>query len=116
MYIITIIQVAALFFSLYKNYSTTGVWMVPLGENPMLGPYSGTLITLGARFLPCMRETEYSKLEDVECLTGIKSHFHDDPKVCSLADYCSFGMKPVKNQINGIVLLFLYYYMVVFFT
>jgi len=41
-----------------------------------------------------MRETEYSKLEDVECLTGIKSHFHDDPKVCSLADYCSFGMKP----------------------
>jgi len=41
-----------------------------------------------------MKETEYTQLDEVECLTGIVGKFHDNSTICTLADYCSFGMEP----------------------
>jgi len=93
MYIVTIIQIMALIFSIYKDYTATGKWLAPLNENPMVGPSAGTLINMGARFLPCMKETEFSRVDSIQCPAGIKGKFHSDPSICSLADYCGFGMK-----------------------
>jgi len=96
MYIATALQILFLLISLYKGYTVTGDIIEPLNVNPMVGPSAGTLISLGARFLPCMKETEYSAPEAIiECPPGIKGTIDlSDPKKCSLADYCKFGMKP----------------------
>jgi len=106
MYAITFIHVFMMLISLYKYYAATGQPMAPMNENVMLGPDSGVLIQLGARFLPCMRETNYTY---IECPPSVKSsidtktlktltHSTNDAqlkntKVCTIGDVCQFGLK-----------------------
>ncbi|ORX63803.1 rhomboid-domain-containing protein [Anaeromyces robustus] len=93
MYLATAIQIAIFVYSLYYNYNLTKSWVAPFNENPMIGPSSGTLINLGARFLPCMKETEYL-YRPILCPTGMTGTFDPaNPTHCSLKDMCGFDMK-----------------------
>jgi len=94
MYIVTFFQIFLLLFTLYNNYVTTKHYIEPMATNPMIGPSPGTLIKMGARFVPCMKYTEYSDYEVLPCTPGIKGTINSqDRSQCSLADYCGFGMK-----------------------
>ncbi|OUM62982.1 hypothetical protein PIROE2DRAFT_69431 [Piromyces sp. E2] len=93
MYIMTFLQVFFLLITFYKNYTVTNKVFESVSSNPMIGPSAGSLITMGARFLPCMKETEYVNYDIITCTPGIKGTVTLDPTQCSLADFCSFGMK-----------------------
>ncbi|KAI8817544.1 rhomboid family-domain-containing protein [Fimicolochytrium jonesii] len=89
--LMTLIQVGALIGTLILNWKSTGT---PIQTNPMnymIGPASGSLITMGARFVPCMRlGTGLENYASIECPTGIKGS-GSDPAVCTLADICGMG-------------------------
>ncbi|KAG4095986.1 rhomboid-domain-containing protein [Neocallimastix lanati (nom. inval.)] len=112
MYIITFIHVFLMIISLCKYYTVTGQLMAPISENIMFGPDAGVLIQLGARFLPCMRETNYTYVECPPSIIGSVSsktimEATDvppgtllNPYYCSLRDICQFGLKEgeIPNQ------------------
>jgi len=101
MYIMTFLQIFFLILTFYKSYTVTHRFIEPISDNPMIGPSSGALITMGARFLPCMKNTEFVNITAMQCPPGIKGKVNVlNPKICALADYCSFGMKygEVPNQ------------------
>ncbi|KAI8909309.1 rhomboid family-domain-containing protein [Powellomyces hirtus] len=94
--IMTIIQVACLIGSCVINWKTTGspIQLVPF--NYMIGPGSGVLITMGARWVPCMRSgTGLENYPSIECPVGIQgsvaSANNNDPATCTLSDICGFG-------------------------
>lgn len=102
----TVIQIIVLVLSLITNYSVSKRVIADLGENPMLGPYPGTLINLGARFLPCMQETN---ITETQCPAGVQSSRYvskyiidgsgnivkelQTSSTCSMANICGFGME-----------------------
>ncbi|KAJ3184958.1 hypothetical protein HDU87_002524 [Geranomyces variabilis] len=89
--ILTLIQVAGLIASCVINYKTTGkpIMLNPL--NYMIGPSSGVLITLGARFVPCMRSgTTLATYPVITCPTGVQGSLTPNT-LCTLSDICGFG-------------------------
>jgi len=106
MYLITLVQILGLLFSVLKNYYTTHRLIADLDENPMIGPYPSTLINFGARFLPCMKPTNFT---GADCPPGIVSSKHytqyqvdeygqfvainQSSDYCSVADICGMGMQ-----------------------
>jgi len=91
MYFVTIFQIAVFLFELYNNFVALKSPVVGMDQNPMLGPSSGVLISMGARFLPCMKETQIPRMY---CPVGIKNTFAlDENKVCDMYEICAFGMK-----------------------
>eukprot|EP00842_Homolaphlyctis_polyrhiza_P006158 jgi/Hompol1/6543/HPOL_005018-RA len=100
--ITTIIQVLVLIASFVLNYRSTGS---PIETNPfnyMIGPDSGTLIVMGARFVPCMKSgTGFDKANAIfACPSGITGSYYNGT-VCSLLDLClwgGFGSSGAPNQ------------------
>jgi len=91
MYIATAMQIFMFVYSMYYNFTLTKKWVESFNVNPMIGPSAGTLINLGARFLPCMKETEY---QGIICPPGMTGTLDPgNPSVCSLKDMCKFDMK-----------------------
>ncbi|OUM60698.1 hypothetical protein PIROE2DRAFT_13472 [Piromyces sp. E2] len=106
MIVVTVIQIFFLFFAIGKNYSVSGKLFASMDENPMIGPYPSTLISLGARFLPCMQRTN---MTEIECPPGVKSNRYvtknaydqngqiyqtlQRSQMCSVADICGFDMQ-----------------------
>jgi len=102
----TLIQIVVLVLSLITNYSVSKRVIADIGENPMLGPYPGTLINLGARFLPCMQETN---ITETQCPAGVRSSRYinkynidengnivkelQTSSTCTMANICGFGME-----------------------
>ncbi|KAG4091400.1 rhomboid-domain-containing protein [Neocallimastix lanati (nom. inval.)] len=68
MFTVTVIQVLLLGFCIWKNYLNSGKIIADINENPMLGPYPSILINMGARFIPCMYETNF---KGNECPSGL---------------------------------------------
>jgi len=102
-YTVSAIQLIIFLVTLGLNYTGTGNIIAPFNENFMVGPSSGTLIKLGARYLPCMKKVKF----DNECPLGIKGSIPfqslpsykmeksgtllKSPYYCSLSDICGFG-------------------------
>ncbi|KAL6631934.1 rhomboid-domain-containing protein [Neocallimastix sp. 'constans'] len=117
-YFVTGIQVIVLLVSYILNYKNTSSVIADLHENFFIGPDTGTLITMGARYIPCMKDSEFSG----ECPYGIRGtvspttipvkesgkvdeNGKDQGKIgtllkgayyCSQNDICGFG--GMKNQ------------------
>ncbi|ORY95152.1 hypothetical protein BCR41DRAFT_315099 [Lobosporangium transversale] len=81
-WVVSAVQIAVLVFEIFKGYQRTGQFVQTQPFNPMIGPGAGTIIAVGARFVPCMRST-YLDNAQIEC--------PDDPKtVCTISDICGF--------------------------
>ncbi|KAJ3022408.1 hypothetical protein HKX48_006225 [Thoreauomyces humboldtii] len=107
--IMTIIQVGTLIASFVLNYR---VMKLPIEVTPnfnyMIGPASGVLISMGARFVPCMRTgTGYEDYSEIVCPDGIVGSItaDDGTIVCSLSDICGFG--GIHNKKPGQIYRFL---------
>ncbi|KAF9197162.1 hypothetical protein BGZ49_002558 [Haplosporangium sp. Z 27] len=79
---VTTIQVAVLIFEFVKGYQRTGEIIETHPFNPMIGPGSGTIIAVGARFVPCMRSTYLDNL-NIECPDNTTA-------ICTISDICGF--------------------------
>ncbi|KAF9977005.1 hypothetical protein BGZ73_007311 [Actinomortierella ambigua] len=104
-WVVTIAQVAVLFYEFVKGYQTTGSIVATNPFNPMIGPGSGTLIAMGSRFTPCMRSTYLDNMM-IKCPD-------DEKKECTISDICGFTPiastgKPPNQWFRFIVPIFLH--------
>ncbi|KAI9009443.1 rhomboid family-domain-containing protein [Gaertneriomyces semiglobifer] len=100
MWLVSIIQLGALIASFVLNKQTTGsiIQTQPV-LNAMIGPTPGVLITMGARFVPCMRTgTGWEDAAYIVCPDGIKGSNSDG--TCTLADICGFNAAPDTKNPN----------------
>ncbi|KAI1307892.1 hypothetical protein EDD11_004364 [Mortierella claussenii] len=81
-WIVSAIQISVLIFEIVKGYQRTGRIIETHPFNPMIGPGTGTIIAVGARFVPCMRSTYLDSLQ-IECPDNTTS-------VCTLSEICGF--------------------------
>ncbi|KAF9583422.1 hypothetical protein BGW38_009507 [Lunasporangiospora selenospora] len=81
-WLVSAVQVAMLIFEFVQGYQRTGSFIQTSPFNPMIGPGTGTIIVVGARFVPCMRST-YLDAQMIAC--------PDSPeKACSISEVCGF--------------------------
>ncbi|KAJ3100900.1 hypothetical protein HDU97_001840 [Phlyctochytrium planicorne] len=98
--IMTVIQISTVIGSLILNLQWTGT---PIQTNPfnvMIGPTPGILIQMGARFLPCIRNTTLNTGSEplILCPDGIKSNTtalnaatNQMAPSCTLEQLCGLG-------------------------
>jgi len=117
-YAATGIQIFIMLLAFILNFKNTGKPITDMHENLFIGPSPGVLISLGARYIPCMKDTEFNG----QCPYGIKgtvlatsvpikesgkvgkdgsdqgkvATLLKSPYYCSEKDVCGFG--GVKNQ------------------
>ncbi|KAJ3110283.1 hypothetical protein HDU96_006743, partial [Phlyctochytrium bullatum] len=107
--IMTVIQVATVCISLIINWQWTGSVIQTNPFNVMLGPSPGILIQMGARYLPCIKNTTLNtgKVPRIVCPAGIGSNASAlDPTTnrlvpaCTLEQICGLGgfQGDVPNQ------------------
>ncbi|KAI8820090.1 rhomboid family-domain-containing protein [Fimicolochytrium jonesii] len=90
--LITTAQIAAFLGELYMSWKRTGS---PIQTSPdfnyMIGPGPGTLISMGARFVPCMRTgTGYESSDALQCPVGTKGSLAGGT-LCTLNDICGMS-------------------------
>ncbi|KAI9758632.1 MAG: hypothetical protein M4579_002943 [Chaenotheca gracillima] len=98
-YALTLIQITVFIAELVKNavLTKTPIEIHPQ-FNPMIGPSTWVLINMGARFVPCMRNTP--GIQDTHpppvfpCPNSTSSVLTDPSNQCSLADVCGFSGVP----------------------
>ncbi|KAG0202473.1 hypothetical protein BGX33_009686 [Mortierella sp. NVP41] len=79
---ISAVQIGMLIFEIVKGYQRTNRIIETQPFNPMIGPGTGTIIAIGARFVPCMRSTNLDN-QPLQC--------PDNPTaVCNISDICGF--------------------------
>jgi len=102
-YSISAIQVVVFIVSIVINFTSTKQIIAPVKQNFFIGPYSGVLVRMGARYLPCM----YGNDTVFDCLPGVKGSLSPtqvtipdgvgtlkkSPYYCTSADICGFGTK-----------------------
>ncbi|KAG0307992.1 hypothetical protein BGZ99_001305, partial [Dissophora globulifera] len=81
-WVVSAVQIAVLIFEIVKGYQRTGQVIETHPFNPMIGPGTGTIISVGARFVPCMRSTYLDTLS-IECPDNTT-------QVCTISDICGF--------------------------
>ncbi|ORX71040.1 rhomboid-domain-containing protein [Anaeromyces robustus] len=103
-YTISILQVIVFIASLVMNYTSNGRIFEPLNENISIGPSTGTLIKIGARYVPCMKKIKFNN----ECPPGVTGSLPfqqipgyqlsdkggtllKSPFYCTMKDICGFG-------------------------
>ncbi|KAH6917481.1 hypothetical protein BKA70DRAFT_336099 [Coprinopsis sp. MPI-PUGE-AT-0042] len=92
---LTAVMIAVMIYELIYNAQKQGspISLKPT-INPMLGPSGSGLISLGARFPPCMKTVEEVPPEfNLACPTSTAPLGSTDAKVCTVAELCSFGYK-----------------------
>ncbi|RKO98146.1 hypothetical protein CXG81DRAFT_11096 [Caulochytrium protostelioides] len=91
--VVTALQVATLIAGFILNWKWTGSVIETNPFNYLIGPSSGVLIAMGARFLPCIRGHSVFETSLVACTEGLmpvaNPSFVGSVQVCSLADYCA---------------------------
>ncbi|KAK3833287.1 MAG: rhomboid family-domain-containing protein, partial [Linnemannia elongata] len=81
-WIISAVQIGVLIYEIIKGYQRTGRIIETQPFNPMIGPGTGTIIAMGARFVPCMRST-YLDNQNLQCPDNTTS-------ICTISDICGF--------------------------
>jgi len=107
MYTVTILQIALMIITLGVNFMYTGHVFDNINNNIYFGPNVGTLIHMGARYVPCMKEfSDKSKNIEISlCPLGIQGSVENngnfrysnnetipaDVEICNLSDLCGMG-------------------------
>ncbi|KAF8930190.1 hypothetical protein BGZ47_000699 [Haplosporangium gracile] len=81
-WIISAAQIGVLIYEIFKGYQRTGRIIETQPFNPMIGPGTGTIIAVGARFVPCMRST-YLDNQNLQCPDNTTA-------ICTISDICAF--------------------------
>ncbi|KAG0200606.1 hypothetical protein BGX28_006357 [Mortierella sp. GBA30] len=81
-WLVSTVQIAVLVFEFVKGYQRTNQIVQTNPFNPMIGPGTGTIIAVGARFVPCMRDTYLTNLT-IQCPDNAT-------QACTLSDICGF--------------------------
>lgn len=96
-WILTVIMVALMIFELVKNYQVTGFAFAKPASNPMIGPQSIELVSLGARFPPCMKfVTDVPPTFQINCANASDTNPLPS-QICSIEDICGFGGFPTDT-------------------
>jgi len=107
MYTVTTLQIILMFVSFGVNYLYTGHIFDNYHNNIYFGPNIGTLIHMGARYVPCMKELTYSdpkkNFKMTICPQGISGSvvntgiYRDtnnktiEKDICTIGDLCGMG-------------------------
>jgi len=124
-YTVTVMQIILLLVSLGINYKMNGRIIEPFSNNLYVGPSTGVLVTMGARYLPCMLKTNYTANKCPEGMKGTLlpttipieesngvASLLKSPYYCTIGDICGFGCKSdTKNANQWFHLLFQSSYM-----
>ncbi|KAJ6260503.1 hypothetical protein Dda_4729 [Drechslerella dactyloides] len=102
-WVISVIQLAVFLAELIRNAQLTGTPIqIKPTFNPMIGPSPYTMINMGARFVPCMKNnlTIGSGVDAIwPCPNATTSTISTDlGNVCSLQELCGFGGFTTPNQ------------------
>ncbi|KAF9365536.1 hypothetical protein BGX34_009574 [Mortierella sp. NVP85] len=81
-WLVSALQIGVLVFEIVKGYQRTGKVVETQPFNPMIGPGTGTIIAVGARFVPCMRSTYLDNLQ-IQCPD-------QTTEACTISDICGF--------------------------
>jgi len=116
MYTVTTIQIILMIVILIVNYCYTGFFFDGMKNNPMLGPSAGTLIQMGARYVPCMKQMDYNRTQNFQltiCPKGVHGSVINDKNyvssvthevikdnLCNLSDLCGMGGLDDINKPN----------------
>jgi membrane associated rhomboid family serine protease len=96
----------------FKATKTGSPIMIQPSFNPMIGPSPYVLINMGARFVPCMRETEDTRGLKLPCPETTSSNPQDQVNNCPLAKVCGFGAQenasPLSQWYRFIIPMFLH--------
>ncbi|KAF9120388.1 hypothetical protein BGW39_011464 [Mortierella sp. 14UC] len=79
---ISAVQIGVLIFEIFKGYQRTNRIIETQPFNPMIGPGTGTIIAIGARFVPCMRSTDLDH-QNLQCPDNTTA-------ICTISDICGF--------------------------
>jgi len=107
MYTVTVIQILLMIICIIVNYTYTGHLFDNMKNNVMLGPSAGTLIHMGARYVPCMKQMDHERAQYFNltiCPKGIQGSIVNDKgykssvthkviteNLCNLSDLCGMG-------------------------
>lgn len=83
-----------------KAIKTGSPIMIKPSFNPMIGPSPYVLINMGARFVPCMRETADAKGLEFPCPETTNLDPTDPHNYCTLPKLCGFGAPDNGSQPN----------------
>ncbi|KAG9294029.1 hypothetical protein G9A89_019367 [Geosiphon pyriformis] len=83
-WIVSIIQIIVLILEFVNNNKNTGSLIMTNPFNPMIGPSAETLILMGARFTPCMREIPGTN-------TSFACQNSTEHSNCTLEEYCGLN-------------------------
>ncbi|KAI9845500.1 MAG: hypothetical protein M1837_004839 [Sclerophora amabilis] len=93
-YVMTVIQISVFIAEIVKNsVLTKSPIMIHPQFNPMIGPSTSVLINMGARFVPCMRNTHGIQDAD-EIPTFLCPNSTSTDNLCPLSDICGFSGVP----------------------
>ncbi|KAF9535374.1 hypothetical protein CPB83DRAFT_841646 [Crepidotus variabilis] len=98
-YILTVAMIAVFIYELVYNSQQQGspISLKPV-INPMLGPSSSALISLGARFPPCMKLVQ--QVPPSTNLACANNTANPVTEICTVADLCAFGGIPPSGEPN----------------
>ncbi|KAG0090121.1 hypothetical protein BGZ93_009490 [Podila epicladia] len=82
-WLVSAIQIAVLIFEFVRGYQRTNQIIQTNPFNPMIGPGTGTIISMGARFIPCMRSTYLDDIPNIRCPDN-------STQFCTISDICGF--------------------------
>ncbi|KAG0319821.1 hypothetical protein BG000_003779 [Podila horticola] len=82
-WLVSAIQIAILIFEFVRGYQRTNQIIQTNPFNPMIGPGTGTIISMGARFIPCMRSTYLDNIPNIRCPDN-------STQFCTISDICGF--------------------------
>ncbi|KAL7409585.1 rhomboid family-domain-containing protein [Mrakia frigida] len=97
---LSVAMICAMIFELVKNKQLTGsVIAIKPSFNWMIGPSSATLVNVGARFVPCMKNVVDAPLTTaVACFNETRSTDIPLSETCTVADWCGLKVTDQPRQ------------------
>lgn len=100
-YCMTAVHVAVFCFELAQNSKLTGSVIATKPQfNPMIGPSTDVLISIGARFAPCMRKVASFNNTDPTMLYPCPGRT-DTILNCTLGEWCGFNGGNIPQEMGG---------------
>lgn len=95
-YTLSLIQISVFIAELIKMSILTGSPIATKPFNPMIGPSPNLLINMGARYVPCMRNTDGIQNSHVAIAFPCPNTTATNVPSCTLSEVCGFnGVPPV---------------------
>ncbi|KAI8988499.1 hypothetical protein BDF20DRAFT_813874 [Mycotypha africana] len=81
-----VVMIGVFIYEIVRNHELSGSWIMTNPFNPMVGPNYMALITMGSKFVPCMRE-----IQNYSPATVLGNCYSSLEATCSVEQVCGFG-------------------------